>query len=114
MDLSLDALGSPQTCAASICCLRPRGRHVQVGLLPAVLGWPPVPMHLVIGGELELLGSHGMAAHSYPALLGLVEAGRLRPLDLVTGRIGLDAVPAALRALGDAPPTGMTVARPDR
>ncbi len=57
-----------------------------------------------------MLGSHGMAAHSYPGMLGLVEAGRLRPLALVTDRIGLDDVPARLLALGDAPPTGMTVA----
>jgi alcohol dehydrogenase len=112
VDLSLDALGSPATCAASIAALRPRGRHVQVGLLPAALGWPQVPMHLAIGRELELLGSHGMAAHSYPGMLGLVERGRLRPTDLVAGTIGLDAVPAALAALGTAPPAGMTVALP--
>jgi alcohol dehydrogenase len=115
MDLSVDALGSPATCAASIASLRPRGRHVQVGLLPAVLGWPQLPMHLVIGRELELLGSHGMAAHAYPGMLGLVERGRLRPLDLVTNRIGLDGVPAALAALaalGAVPPTGITVALP--
>lgn len=31
--LSLDALGSPATCAASVGSLRRRGRHVQVGLL---------------------------------------------------------------------------------
>jgi alcohol dehydrogenase len=110
VELSLDALGSPVTCAASIASLRPRGRHVQVGLLPSVLGWPQVPMHLAVAQELQLLGSHGMAAHSYPAMLGLAERGRLRPLDLVTGRIGLDDIPAALAALGDAPPTGMTVA----
>jgi alcohol dehydrogenase len=112
VDLSLDALGSPATCAASIAGLRPRGRHVQVGLLPAVLGWPQVPLHLAIARELELLGSHGMAAHSYPGMLGLVERGRLRPTELVAGTIGLDAVPAALAALGTAPPAGMTVALP--
>src|SRR5689334_5363759 len=33
--LSLDALGSPVTCAASVNGLRRRGRHVQVGLLPS-------------------------------------------------------------------------------
>jgi alcohol dehydrogenase len=108
--LSLDALGSPATCAASIACLAPRGRHVQVGLLPDALGWPAVPMHLVVAGELEVLGSHGMAAWRYPELLGLVAAGRLRPGDLVTGRVGLDGAGAALAAMGDAPPTGITVA----
>ncbi|WP_088320764.1 alcohol dehydrogenase catalytic domain-containing protein [Kineosporia sp. R_H_3] len=113
VDLSLDALGSPATCAASIAGLRPRGRHVQVGLLPAAVGWPQVPMHLAVAGELELLGSHGMAAHSYPGMLGLVVAGRLSPLDLVTGRVGLDDVPVGLASLGTAPPTGMTVALPN-
>ena len=112
VELSLDALGSPATCAASIGCLAPRGRHVQVGLLPDALGWPAVPMHLVVSGELEVLGSHGMAAWRYPELLGLVAAGRLRPGDLVTRRIGLDAAGAELAAMGNAPPTGITVALP--
>jgi alcohol dehydrogenase len=110
--LSLDALGSPATCAASVACLRPRGRHVQVGLLPDALGWPAVPMHLVVAGELEVLGSHGMAAWRYPELLGLVAAGRLRPGELVTARIGLAEAGEALAAMGTAPPTGITVALP--
>jgi alcohol dehydrogenase len=110
--LSLDALGSPATSAASVATLAPRGRHVQVGLLPDVLGWPPVPMHLVVAGELEILGSHGMAAWRYPELLGLVESGRLRPAELVTARIDLDEAGAALAAMGDAPPSGIVVALP--
>ncbi len=110
--LSLDALGSAATCAASLAGLAPRGRHVQVGLLPDALGWPAVPMHLVVAGELEVLGSHGMAAWRYPELLGLVVAGRLRPGNLVTSRIGLDAAGAALAAMGTDPPTGITVALP--
>jgi alcohol dehydrogenase len=110
--LSMDALGSPATCAASLACLAPRGRHVQVGLLPEVLGWPAVPLHLVIAGELEFLGSHGMAAWRYPELLGLVAAGRLSPGDLVTARIRLEDAGPALAAMGEVPPTGITVAVP--
>ena len=48
------------------CRLRRRGRHVQVGLLPRPTGTPRVPMARVIGWELDLLGSHGMAAADYP------------------------------------------------
>ena len=110
--LSLDALGSAATCAASIASLAPRGRHVQVGLLPDVLGWPPVPMHLVVSGELEVLGSHGMAARRYPELLALVASGRLRPADLVTRRIPLAEAGADLAAMADRPPAGITVALP--
>jgi len=107
--VSLDAIGSEAACAASVAGLRKRGRHVQVGLLPDP---PRVPMGLVIGRELELLGSHGMAAAAYPEMLALVEAGRLRPGDLVTREIGLDAVPAALAALGEGGAPGVTVVRP--
>ncbi|WP_329604555.1 zinc-binding dehydrogenase [Streptomyces radicis] len=43
--LSLDAFGSEAACAASLEGLRPRGRHVQVGLLPSG-AW--VPMDRVV------------------------------------------------------------------
>lgn len=110
--LSTDALGSAATCSASLAGLRPRGRHVQIGLLPPVLGLPTVPLHLVIGGELELLGSHGMAAHAYPELLGLVASGRLRPERLVTGALTLEEAGPALAAMGASPPAGVCLIRP--
>lgn len=109
--LSLDAYGSPATCAGSVYSLRPRGRHVQVGLLPAALGPVPLPMSEVISQELAILGSHGMAAHTYPQLLAAVAAGTLRPAALVTRRIGLAEIPAALQAMGVRPTDpGITVA----
>jgi D-arabinose 1-dehydrogenase-like Zn-dependent alcohol dehydrogenase len=110
--LSLDALGSPATCAASVNGLRRRGRHVQVGLLPSPTGTTPVPMARAIALELELLGSHGMAAHTYPPMLELVRAGVLRPDLLVTSTISLDATPTALAAMGTEPGAGVTVIEP--
>lgn len=108
--LSLDALGAAATCAASVAGLRARGRHVQVGLLPA--GGTPVPMDRVLALELQLLGSHGMPAHAYPELMRQVAAGTLRP-ELLTGSvIGLDEAPAALAALSDGSPAGMTMIAP--
>ena len=101
--VSLDALGAAMTCQNSIRCLRPRGRHVQVGLLPPAQGRPAVPMDLVVARELQVLGSHGMAAHTYPELLGLITAGRLRPQTLVTRELALDEAGAALAAVGRAP-----------
>jgi alcohol dehydrogenase len=113
VQVSLDALGSPATCAASIGSLRPRGRHVQVGLLPSVLGLPEVPMHLVVAGELQVLGSHGMAARSYPGMLALVAAGRLDPGALVTRRIPLELAGAQLLRMGlPGAVAGVTVACP--
>ncbi|SET87965.1 zinc-dependent alcohol dehydrogenase family protein [Geodermatophilus poikilotrophus] len=101
--VSLDAFGAAVTCENSIRCLRPRGRHVQVGLLPPAQGRPAVPMDLVVARELQVLGSHGMAAHSYPAVLGLIAAGRLRPQALVTRQLALDEAGAAIAAVGRDP-----------
>ena len=98
--MSLDALGSPGTCAASVRSLRTRGRHVQVGLLP---GGAHVPMDRVVARELAVLGSHGLAAHAYPALLDLVVSGRLRPDLLVTRELALADAGAALAQVGAAP-----------
>ncbi|MFG2229317.1 zinc-binding dehydrogenase [Streptomyces sp. NPDC048723] len=110
--LSLDALGSPGTAAASVAGLRRRGRHVQVGLLPAAAGAAALPMDRVIGWELEILGSHGMAAHAYPPMMEMVRGGVLRPDLLVTSTIPLDAAPAALAAMGTAAGRGVTIVLP--
>jgi threonine dehydrogenase-like Zn-dependent dehydrogenase len=107
--VGFDAIGSQAACAASIAGLRKRGRHVQVGLLPEP---PRIPMELVITRELELLGSHGMAAHSYPEMLALVQAGRLCPGQLTTSRVGLEDAPQALAAMSNSSRTGVTVIRP--
>lgn len=110
--VSLDALGAPSTAAASVACLRRRGRHVQVGLLLGPASTPPLPMDRVVAHELELYGSHGMAAHEYPAMLALVADGTLRPDRLVGQVIGLEDAGEALAAM-DRPSTsaGMTVIR---
>lgn len=107
--LSLDALGAPVTCVNSVQSLRRQGRHVQVGLLPDGVH---LPMDRVVPLELQILGSHGMAAHAYPRMMAMVASGALRPDLLVTTRIGLDEVPAALVALGAASGTGVTVITP--
>ncbi len=62
--------------------------------------------------ELQLLGTHGMAAHAYPQMLGLIAAGRLDPARLVTKRITLDEAPEALAAMGTSSPRGVTIIEP--
>ncbi len=110
--VSLDAFGSEATCAASIESLRWRGRHVQVGLLPARTGRPALPMDRVVWLELAVLGSHGMAAHAYPPLLEMVTAGALRADLLVTGTMPLVDAPAALASMGESPWPGTRIIRP--
>ncbi|MGY1735792.1 zinc-dependent alcohol dehydrogenase family protein [Geodermatophilus sp. SYSU D00684] len=112
--VAVDAVGSEQTCADSVLSLRRRGRHVQVGLLPPVDGHPRVPMARVIGWELDLLGSHGMAAADYPAMMALVEQGSLQPQRLVERTIGLDEAAALLPVFDRTTVAGITVVDPAR
>jgi D-arabinose 1-dehydrogenase-like Zn-dependent alcohol dehydrogenase len=108
--VSVDALGSPATAVSSVRCLRRRGRHIQVGLLLGAASTPPLPMDLVVARELEIYGSHGMAARAYPPMLALVADRTLRP-DLLIGEvIGLADAGAALAAMGQpSSSAGMTV-----
>ncbi len=107
--VSLDALGSAATAAASIRGLRKRGRHAQVGLLVGAEREPPVPMAEVISRELEIAGVHGMAVRHYPALLRLVASGAVDPGRLIRRRIGLEQASDALAAMSG---EGITVIAP--
>ena len=110
--VTLDALGSAATARSAIESLRPRGRHVQVGLLLGEDADPSLPMSRVIGQELAILGSHGLAVAEYRDLLADIASGRL-DLGRTVGRLlTLEELPAAMLAM-DRPPTtaGMTVAR---
>ncbi|SEK58118.1 alcohol dehydrogenase [Blastococcus sp. DSM 46786] len=113
-DVAVDAVGSEQTCADGIRSLRRRGRHVQIGLLPPVHGHPRVPMDRVIGWELDLLGSHGMAAADYPGMLALIEQGALCPELLVERTIGLEEAAELLPTFDRAAVAGMTMVDPAR
>ena len=112
--VAVDAVGSEQTCADAILSLRRRGRHVQVGLLPPVEGHPRLPMERVIGWELDLLGSHGMAAVDYPGMITLIEHGSLQPQRLIERTIGLDEAAAMLPGFDRATLAGMTMVDPSR
>jgi alcohol dehydrogenase len=112
--VAVDAIGSEQACTDSIMSLRRRGRHVQIGLLPTAVGNPRLPMARVIAWELDLLGSHGMAAADYPAMLALIQSGDLCPQQLIERVIGLDEATAVLPELEHARPAGMTMIDPQR
>ncbi|HWR67135.1 MAG TPA: zinc-dependent alcohol dehydrogenase family protein [Bellilinea sp.] len=88
--VSLDALGSLVTCFNSVANLRKRGKHIQVGLMLGGQNNPPVPMDKVIGNELEILGSHGIQAYRYPALIDMIVTGKLHPELLVQRTISLE------------------------
>lgn len=112
--VAVDAVGSEQTCADAILSLRRRGRLAQVGLLPPVEGHPRVPMARVIAWELDVLGSHGMAAADYPPMLELIRTRALQPQRLVERTIGLEEAAALLPGFDRATVAGMTIIDPSR
>ena len=58
------------------------------------------PVGKIIGRELEILGSHGMQAYRYQAMMEMIRNGKLKPELLVGKKISLDEAPAALMAMG--------------
>jgi len=113
-DVAVDALGSARTADSAARSLRIHGRHLQIGLLPpAVIGdHATVPMHTVIGRELSVLGSHGMAAAGYPRLLADIAAGLLDPAQLIARTITLAEAPGALAEMSAGTEPGVTIIRP--
>src|SRR5699024_6075766 len=99
----LDALGSAATARSAIESLRPRGWHVQVGVLLGEDAAPPLPIGRVIAQELQILGSHGLAVAEYAELLGDVAAGRLDLAGTVGRVIDAEQLPEAMSAMGRTP-----------
>ena len=109
--VTVDALGSAITSSQCIQSLRPRGHHLQIGLLPPVViqERATVPMHTVIGRELHIHGVHGMSAADYPRMLADISNGLLHPEKLIATTISLEEAPAALMAMDKERAPGITV-----
>ncbi len=109
VQLSIDALGSQETCRNSILSLCKRGRHVQLGLMAGKETDPPIPMGVVISNELEIIGSHGMQAHQYPPMLEMIKKGILQPQRLLHKTVSLEKGVEELMAMDSFGNLGVTV-----
>ena len=109
----LDAIGSPATAAAAVRSLRRRGRHVQVGLMVGGDENSSLPWDLVVARELRVMGSHGMAAREYPAMLAMITDGLLDPGRLLGAVVDLTEAGEVLMAMDRPAPerAGIVVAR---
>ena len=107
--LSIDAIGHPAILRNSVTSLRTQGRHVQVGLLVGDDARSPVPMDVVVARELEVVGSHGMQAHQFPAVFDLILEGSLDPGRLITRVCNLDDGARLLATLDESDHSGITV-----
>ncbi len=108
--VSVDALGIYDTFDASLKSLRKLGRHVQVGMPVGDHATVPLPLlDLVYARQLTLHGMRGLGAQGFPALFAKIEAGELDIAQLVTARLPLSGVTAALRAMDGAQQAGVAV-----
>ena len=107
--VSVEALGIPQTTNASIECLRPLGRHVQVGMPVGHTARMEINMNAVYMKNLALFGTRGMPSWRYPSLLALIEQGAVDFAPLVAREIPLSGASAELRAFNGPTPPGVAV-----
>lgn len=107
--VSVEALGLPVTTNASIECLRPLGRHVQVGMPVGHTAHMEINMSAVYQGNLALFGTRGMPSWKYPSLLALITTGRVDMSPLIAREIGLSGTSAELAAFNGPTPPGVAV-----
>lgn len=108
--VSVDAVGLVQTCQASLHSLRTRGRHLQLGHTVAADGGQiAVPIDLMLIKELEFQNAFGMAGHQFGPMLAMIDAGRLRPDEVVSRTVSLDEVSSVLESMASFGTTGVVV-----
>lgn len=108
--VSIDALGITATFENSLRSLRKLGRHVQIGMPVGRHTRPPVPLlEIVYSRQISIMGTRGIAAARFPALLAMVESKRLDISRLITRRISLEEAGDALAAMDGYTGTGVTV-----
>lgn len=108
--VSLDALGITATFHASLRSLRKLGRHVQIGMPVGAHATPPLPLlDLIYARQLSLHGTRGMAASGFPALLDLIQSGKLDLSPLITERIKLSDTQRVLAAMDHTQPPGVAI-----
>lgn len=107
--VSVEALGIEATTNGSIECLRPLGRHVQVGMPVGHTARMQINMNAVYMKNLALFGTRGMPSWRYPSLLALIEAGRVDMSPLIAREVALSDASAELRAFNGPTPPGVAV-----
>ena len=107
--VSVEALGIEVTTNGSLDCLRPLGRHVQVGLPTGHTARMQINMNAVYMKQLAVFGTRGMPSWRYPALLDLITRGVVDVRPIVAREVALSAASDELRAFDGPMPPGVAV-----
>ncbi|WP_435361116.1 zinc-dependent alcohol dehydrogenase family protein [Haloarchaeobius sp. DFWS5] len=109
-DVSVDALGVPETCQNAIGSLGRRGEHVQIGLTTGnEQGNLTIPSDAMVMQEIDFLASFGMPPTDYEEIFRMVDSGKLEPGRLVSEELSLDDVPETLSRMSDFDTVGIPV-----
>lgn len=89
VDVAFEAIGSPPTIRLAFALLRRGGRLCVIGYTHEEVALSAAKLMYY---ELEVVGSLGCGAGTYPEIIRLVEMGRLRLDPIVSGCVPLDAI----------------------
>lgn len=105
----LECSAAPGAITEALGVLEPGGTCVEVALTPEA---PPVSMLAMVGSGLRLAGSCAFGPGDYEAAVGHIAAGRVPVADIISERVGLDAVPETLMRLRHPGPLVRVLTRP--
>ncbi|MEO0495892.1 MAG: alcohol dehydrogenase catalytic domain-containing protein [Pseudomonadota bacterium] len=108
--VSMDALGHTQTFQNSLRSLRKAGRHLQIGFPIGDHAVQSLPLlDLVYGRQISILGSRGMSPSGFEGLFKTIQSGQLDLEQLVSRRLALTELEAALTSMGHFASAGVSV-----
>lgn len=95
-DVSFECSAAGPALRSAIACTRPRGTIVQLG----VTGDLAVPINVLVGKEIRLLGSHRFHAE-FAQAVALIAEGAIDVTPMVTATLPIDQAIAAMDLAGD-------------
>lgn len=108
--VSVECLGTAATWMPCIMALRKRGRVVRLGMTGAEeRGILPIPADMIVGMEIEIVGSYGMQARCYPEMLNMISAGVISPSTLVVEQVPMEGASGVLERMSDFDTIGYSV-----
>jgi len=110
VDVSVDALGLPETCQNSVNSLGKGSQHLQIGLTEGEnAGNVSLPIDNMVMDEREFYGSFGMPPNEYDEIFRMMDRGKIDPGKIVTETVSLEEVPDVVENMGDYGTVGIPV-----
>jgi L-idonate 5-dehydrogenase len=95
-DVAIECSAAPAALRGAFAVVRPRGTIVQVG----VTGDVPIPLNVLVGKEIHLMGSHRFH-EEYPLAVRLIRERRIDVRPLISSTLPMEEAVAAFELAGD-------------